>query len=534
MEADVRCSIRWLSAALAISTRIACAGDLSPAKTWNVERAGHLLRRAGFGGTPEDVLALHRMGLERAVDALLTPDLPDKPPDSFSCSDVAHPPALRRFLRERPEEQRRAIRQQLRAVDQGDLAMLRAWWLRRMVESPDPFREKMTLFWHEHFTTGAQETHATRLVAAQNALFRKLATGRFSDLLREICRDPAMLRYLDNVSNRKQHPNENFARELLELFTLGAGHYDERDIQEAARALTGWTFDEEGFRFRRSWHDGGTKSFLGKKGRFDGDDIIRIILDQPAAANHLARKLLLFFVRDDPPEALVEELARTLRRNQLDIHASMRALFVSEAFYESAINKHIKSPVELVAETLRSLRHRDVDYFAMTEQLRGMGQVLFQPPNVKGWDGGRKWISSATIFRRRQFLGSLLNPPPERAVKRRRNKIMEVTRIKKELRELLPKDVGLTVSPAPSASLQYAPFDPTTLLTGRKQWVVADVGDRLADVLLQRPLNPDQRRRLIGVLGSEAETLPVSRGQSRRRLKSLMLAIAALPEFQLD
>ncbi|MFQ5461804.1 MAG: DUF1800 family protein [Phycisphaerae bacterium] len=530
----MRCSIRWFSAALAFSPGVAFAGDLAPAKTWNVQRAGHLLRRTGFGGTPEGVLALYRMGLTQAVDALLTPDPPAEPADVFPCSQVEHPQKLRRFLREQLEPQRRAIRQQLRSVDQGELAMLRAWWLRRMVETPDPFREKMTLFWHGHFTTGAQEVHATRLIAEQNELLRKLSTERFGDLLRGICRNPAMLRYLDNVSNRKQHPNENFARELLELFTLGAGHYTETDIQEAARALTGWTFDEEGFRFRRSWHDDGIKTFLGKTGRLDGDDIIRIILEQPATAEHLARKLVLFFVRDDPPEALVHGLADSLRRTDFDIRASMRTLFVSEAFYQSAVNTHIKSPVELVVGTLRSLRYRNVDYFAMSEQLRSMGQVLFQPPNVKGWDGGRKWISSATVFRRRQFLGSLLTPPPQRAVERRRNKIKKLARIKKELQERLPDDIGLHVSPGPSESIQGVPFDPTTLLAGKNQWRVGDAVDRLADVLLQRPLSTDQRRRLIGILGTPAETIPVNRGQSRRRLKPLMRAMAALPEFQLD
>jgi uncharacterized protein (DUF1800 family) len=287
----------------------------------------------------------------------------------------------------------------------------RLWWLDRMLATPVPLQEKMTLFWHGHFTTAAVQKGVTPEEAlAQNRLFRRYALGNMRELTQAVSRDPAMLKYLDNVRNTSAHPNENYARELMELFTLGIGNYTERDVRESARA---WT----GLRIRRGsdevelverQHDGGPKTFLGQTGNFDGTDIVRIIFSQPAAARFLATKLLSFFVYSDPEPELVAELAQTIRRHDFELRPVLATLLRSTVFYSPrAYRALVKSPVEFVVGSLQ--------LFGITQAppetlgaLARMNQVLFLPPNVKGWPGGTYWLNSQTLLARENFASALM------------------------------------------------------------------------------------------------------------------------------
>jgi len=306
--------------------------------------------------------------------------------------------------------------------------------------TPRPLQEKLTLFWHGHFATQAQKIRSPQLMLEQNDLFRRYAAGNFKTLTLEVSRNPAMLRFLDNNTNRKEHPNENYARELMELFTMGIGNYTEQDIKEAARAFTGWTFGIPGlpgggggigfgvyvggngrratpqpiFMFRRQFHDEDEKQFLGRKGNFDGEEIVNIIFEQPVTAKFICRKLYAFFVSDDPaPEGVVEAMADILRDSRYELKPVLEVLFRSEEFYrETVMGAQIKSPVQLVAQALRQL-NATVDPPAMlTAVTRQMGQVLLDPPNVKGWDGGQAWISTTTLLARYNFANFLVNNAP--------------------------------------------------------------------------------------------------------------------------
>lgn len=367
---------------------------------WTPAHAAHLLNRAGFGGTPEEIDRATRTGLAGTVDALLAPEAEPYP---------APPPPLpapmppRRQLRELSEEQR----QQVRRAHRMAVADIRQWWIQRMVEGSQPLAEKMTLFWHGHFATAARDVNDARLVFRQHQLLRQHALGSFRDLLHGIARDPAMLRFLDNDTSRHPRPNENFARELLELFTLGLGAYTEEDVRAAACAFTGWSVEGEEFRFRPAWHDGGTKTFLGRTGNLDGGDVVDALLEHPGTARFVVRKLLVFFVGERPDEAVVEALAHAWRAGSYELRPLLRRIFQSELFYSPSVwRTQIKSPVQLVVGTVRLLGLR-VPAGLLAQQMRELGQDLLDPPSVKGWDEGEAWINSNTLLRRYHLLTTL-------------------------------------------------------------------------------------------------------------------------------
>jgi uncharacterized protein (DUF1800 family) len=286
---------------------------------------------------------------------------------------------------------------------------LAAWWLLRMVQSPAPLQEKMTLFWHGHFATGADKVAQARAMLRQNELLRSHAVGKFGPLVSAISRDVAMLIYLDSTENRKTRPNENYARELMELFCLGPGNYTEQDIKEIARCFTGWEVRRHAFQFNTYQHDRNTKSFLGETGNFDGDDAIRIILKQPAAANFIAGKLIRFLVLDERPmtERYAAPVAAALRESEFDIGVALDMILRSRIFYsEAAIAKKIKSPVELAIGTLRFLG-ASVNMQQLADRLDRLGQRPLYPPNVKGWDGGRTWINAATVLSRANLVADI-------------------------------------------------------------------------------------------------------------------------------
>ena len=395
-------------------------------------KAHHLLGRAGFGGTTSQVRALANLDLERAVAYVVDYTEIDEPAvagDEFD-ADLMQPPTredrqqLRR-ARELGDEavvaQFRRRRQARQRADRGQIREVQRWWLKRMIETPRPLEEKMTLFWHGHFATNYRAIEDSYHMFLQNQLFRYHAVGNFKTLVHGIIRDPAMLRYLNNNQNRKERPNENLARELMELFTLGEGNgYTERDIKEGARALTGYTYYDDEFIDLRSrqyerLHDPGPKNIFGKIGPWNGDDFADIIFTLDYASEFICWKLYRFFVNDQPglpdeaSRRFILKLARLLRSNDYHLKPVLRTLFMSEHFYDPAnVASLIKSPIQLIVSAIRSLRTPVRNRGALLSAAALMGQDILYPPSVKGWDGGRAWINTSTLFVRQNLMVYLL------------------------------------------------------------------------------------------------------------------------------
>lgn len=257
----------------------------------------------------------------------------------------------------------------------------------------------MALFWHGHFATSSQKVQSSYHTYQLNDIFRRHATGNFKEITIAVGQSPSMLRYLDNARSTKQHPNENWARELMELFTMGVGTYSEADIKNSARAFTGWTADYQAFVYRKNIHDNGTKHFLGREGDFDGWDIIDIIFEQPVTATFICRKLWTYFAYEDPEPEVVEALAQTLRENNYELKPVLRRMFSCQAFYsERAMGSQIKSPTQFVVQLVHDLKLEDPPYPLMARATAQLGQDLFYPPNVKGWDGNRAWINANSLL----------------------------------------------------------------------------------------------------------------------------------------
>ena len=272
-----------------------------------------------------------------------------------------------------------------------------------MIYTKRPFQEKMVLFWHGLLTSASSKVGKGPKMLHQNTLFRNHALGRFNELLKAISKDPAMLIWLDSKRNRKRTPNENFARELLELFSMGEGTFTETDVREVARAFTGYFISNDAFSFRASQHDSGRKHVFNRTGNFDGDDIIGMIMEQPITAEYISKRLFTFFVHDDPTPTFIKKMGGILRANQYKIRPLMRFLLSSREFYsEKAYRAKIKSPSELVAGTLRMLEI-ETDGRKLPAVLTNMGQTLFNPPDVAGWPGGHAWINSTTLLHRLNF-----------------------------------------------------------------------------------------------------------------------------------
>ncbi len=379
------------------------------------EDARHLLSRTGF--TP-DIKTLEqfvgRSGQQAiqqivrgATDSRLI-GLPD-----WVNSPALTPAKLRALDNEAKRNKRRVERERAQALKQ--------WWLSQMVASDAPLAERMVLFWHNHFTSSFRKVRSSHLMYEQHMLLRRHALGSFAQMLHGISRDPAMLTYLDNVQNRKSAPNENFARELLELFTLGEGHYSEQDIKQAARAFTGWGVSPSTLKFkvRRKRHDAGVKQFLQHRGRLDGEDVVDILLGNARTAEFVTQKIWHEFVALKPDPAEIARLARGFAQSDYDISALLQAVLSSEGFWSPANRGAlIKSPAELVVGTLRlagSLKGREQrDTTFAVRVMRDMGQDLFDPPNVAGWEGGLAWITSGSLLLREQFAERVAMSAPRR------------------------------------------------------------------------------------------------------------------------
>ena len=451
-------------------------GDPRPltAEDWSYERAAHLLERLGFGGTPREIEELANVTPRIAVDLLLNYHLIDNtavPP--FDESNIFDP-GMEPFPRSRAEAVKIA-RDNGEAMGvsvkpSGDRPYqhvvnkyfyylrsnrlenhrLGQYWAQRVLITKRPFEEKIALFWHSHFATSDDKVRDYRKMALQIDLFRRYGVGNFRDLLLRVAQDPAMLVFLDAGENVKGDPNENFAREILELFSLGIGNYTEHDIREAARSFTGWTNNGLKFFVNHELHDDDDKTFLGQTGNFDGNDIINILMKQDATAQFIVAKFYRYFVSTDLPAHHIKGLATSFRNNNYEIKPLLREMFLARDFYAPhAIGTQIKSPVELVLTTYRKLGLKTLpgvpDFNETTDSL---GQKLLYPPNVAGWEGGRSWITPATLVERGNFARELLFPslsgftPPDRVL----------TQIYKDVEKKL--SVGKDITSATVAGVQ--------------------------------------------------------------------------------
>lgn len=379
--------------------------------------ARHLLRRAGFDAPPAEVRRVAAMGTRAAVEHLLDwsggaaePDGTDLFPNKVPEPTAAQRDRLRRARREQDEDTLAALRkerQRAQRLDRRQGREMQKWWLRRMIDTPYPLQEKLTLFWHGLLVSSYRGVENSAAMYQQNRLYRRLASAGFGDLLGGIIRDPAMLTYLNNRVSHKKKPNENLARELMELFSLGEGHYTERDIKEGARALTGYSVESGAFLFREDWHDGGSKRILGRRGRLDGDDFIGAILDEDACSAYLAARLYAFFVAplpEDPRRAprpvrsVLQKMARMLRDKDYRVGPVLDGVFRSEHFYDPANRLAlVKSPTEMVVGMARAMGTPLRRLSVVLGALGHMGQTLFLPPSVAGWAGGRAWINTSTL-----------------------------------------------------------------------------------------------------------------------------------------
>ncbi|MEX0745000.1 MAG: DUF1800 domain-containing protein [Phycisphaeraceae bacterium] len=476
--------------------------------------ARHLLRRAAFGPEPGQADRLAAMGLPAAVDQFVDDERPAE-------DDLPQPAVDPDLLRPYTQEERRALQAARRAGDQAtldrftaerqrrlnrDRAMFRGlqeWWLDVMLRTPRPLHENLALLWHSHFATRHRNVRNTYHMFQQNALFRTHAIGSFARLVRGIVRDPAMLRFLNNDRNRRSQPNENLARELMELFTLGEGNYAEHDIREAARALTGYHVEHNDFRFNQRQHDHGPKAILGRRDRFNGDELATHLLRRNACAQFVAFKLYRHFVADvtldriTPAQAsVVRQLGALVRQSDYRIAPVLKALFESQHFYDaSVVGQRIKSPVQMLVGTVRMTgcpaRQPRLWRIAMDQ----LGQTLFDPPSVAGWDGGRSWVNTSTLFTRQNLCLYLLTGH----------------------------------SAAGPRNRDHEPFDPTPL--------VADLPDRSPAAVVNALVN-----QLVGDHVPAARREPLVRELQRRTdggglnaesLTALLVLITTMPEYQL-
>lgn len=433
-------------------------------RPWDRELAAHLYRRAGFAGTWSQLAEAVAAGCQATVDRLMTGG-----------------PGTENFYAE-------AARSAESLLGSNNAQQLAAWWLYLLIHSPHPLWERMTLFWHGHFATSAAKVTDVKMMYAQNRLLRRSALGRFGTMLDEASKDPAMLVWLDSTVNHKAHPNENFAREVMELFSLGIGNYSEQDIKEAARAFTGWELRQDTFRFNRYQHDAGQKNVLGQTGTWTGDDVLRILLEQLAGGRFLVRKLFRYFVSEtaDSPAALIEPLAAGLREHDYDLSWLVRTILSSNLFYSPyAVRQRIKGPVELAVGLLRSLESQ-VNTYALHDDLQKLGQGVLFPPNVKGWDGGMAWINSSTLVGRANLVWAIVGGDGR----------MKTRFVPEKLAALVGADQPATKSA------------------------------RLVELLLACPL-PDAVQVQLTSIAAEND------GGERQRVARLIQAIATLPEYQL-
>jgi uncharacterized protein (DUF1800 family) len=576
--------------------------DLTPitAADWSRDRAAHLLERAGFGGTPEEIDRLAAMTPEAAVKWLVDYKKVDnshlRPFDESGAFDSSFEP----FPKSRPEVTRwakeRGEAMGVKVKPGGDRPLqpvvnrffywLRAdyleirragqWWAQRMLTTHRPLEEKLALFWHGHFATSDEKVRDYRKMLKQLALFYQHGNGNFRDLLIGVAKDPAMLVFLDAGDNVKGRPNENFGREILELFTMGVGNYTETDIREAARAFTGWTNDSLNFVVKADLHDNDEKTFLGHRGNFDGVGIIDIILEQDVTARFIAGKLYRFFVREDPSPEFTAKLGKVFRDHHYAIAPLLTTIFLSRDFYSPpAYATQIKSPVQLVVSTYKKLGLTEIPGVPDFDvQTRDLGQELFHPPNVAGWKGGRSWVTPAILLQRGDFVRDALFPdfvnfqPPDRQMPELNREVAlkiaqgyDITKATLEVdktsassensmsmfNQMVEADEGFNtrygstvgwmeafrrVKPIPR---QAAQLNLTHMVTKAKLGSTSEVVDYFLARFLRAPLAPEDRQALVDFLSKELGTERIEPATSylEEPLRLLVHLIMSAPEYQL-
>jgi uncharacterized protein (DUF1800 family) len=545
--------VAWLACLFLVATTARAADS---ADGWTRDDAAHLLRRAGFGGTPQQIDRLHALGMTGAVEYLLNGKLPEGAAAPFAPAQLEDfhfdagetrvavaeagvklndkpgqpPPALDGPPKSGVNPKRHAARQNLKNLTPAkkknaerrlEIEALRQWWLDRMVRTDRPLEEKMSLFWHGLFCSGFKDIKDAEAMARQNATFHEEALGNYQKLTLAMVHDGAMLKYLNNDQNVKGKPNENLARELMELFTLGEGRgYTEHDIAEVARALTGLApagarggnngkaRASGAVRLRENLHDTGPKTIFGQTGNWGPDDVVRLIFARPEPAEHLARRLWVFFASPDPQPQEIAPVARAIRESNYDVKAGLRALFTSPAFYSERCKfALIKSPAELSVETLRNLEATAPTPVLLTRlagQLKEMDQELFQPPNVRGWVGGEHWITSATLFTRYNTATAMVNGQIAR-----------------------PNGKGMGRGNGEAVAVA----SPVQLFPSLKDGATpAQIVDAATDRFIQRPLHPDKKKALLDTLGDA----PIHLGQaeSDKRVREVLDLVVSSPEYQ--
>ncbi|MBX7247213.1 MAG: DUF1800 domain-containing protein [Candidatus Sumerlaeaceae bacterium] len=379
---------------------------------WTEAHGRHLLNRAGFGVPNSRAQELAKLKPADAVAVMVDYDrIPDNMATPSWLPKEVDFGQMRQMTQGLTEDERRQLRQMKDKEFRDAVSKLQVWWIDRMCHSQRPLEEKMTLFWHGHFACSAEKVKEPGANYKLNQILRTNATGNFRKLVTDVGKSPAMLRYLDNMQNTKEHPNENWARELMELFTLGIGHYSEDDIKNSARAFTGWSQRNGEFFYNVRRHDEGQKTFLGQTGNFDGYKVIEIIMQQPACADFICRKLWTFFAYENPEPEIVTALADTFRKGNYELKPVLRQMFSSRAFYsDKAMFSQVKSPAQLVVNLIVQLDAQIGERPPIAQlAMRAMGQSLFYPPNVKGWDGGKAWINTNTLLVRCNFANYLVS-----------------------------------------------------------------------------------------------------------------------------
>ncbi|HEV8111970.1 MAG TPA: DUF1800 domain-containing protein [Planctomycetota bacterium] len=372
--------------------------------SWDARAVEHLYNRAGFGARPSEIEAGVAMGKAALVENLVTKRVEVEP---FFWERIEIPDP--KSLRELPADEQREKQREFREKDRRQLLEYTGWWYDRLASGEDPLRERMVLFWHGFFTSSVEDVKRNWLLIQQNQLVRDHALGSYAELLSAMLRDPAMLTYLDNQVNRKGNPNENLARELMELFSLGVGNYTEEDVKEAARALTGRGINRDGeYELHPRQHDDGKKTILGKSGKFDGDDLVAILLKQEACSKWVSRRLIAYFEGVAPSPDRVAAYATFLREHDYQLQPFLKRLFLDPAFYrDEVVGARVQGPVDFMVGLSRRLGVR-VPPIVLGGGSALLGQRLFAPPSVKGWEEGEPWITTATLMQRGNLAGLVL------------------------------------------------------------------------------------------------------------------------------
>jgi uncharacterized protein (DUF1800 family) len=444
---------------------------------WDLRKVGHLYRRAAFGARSDELDSALKAGPAATIDLLLRGGSGQEAFDRLTAP----------------------LARSITAANNGSQA--RAWWLYRMLYTPHPLREKLTLFWHNHFATSNAKVNNAGFMLGQYELMRRQALGSFRTLLQEMSKDPAMMVWLDLSLSKKAMPNENYARELMELFSLGIGHYTEVDIREAARAFSGWEIQDGTAVFNPKQHDDGEKQILGRRGKWQGSDVVRICLDQPSAAPFLVAKLFRFLVSEAlaPAPELLEPLAQRFRKSDYDFGDLVSTMLRSNLFFSGVVYRsRIKAPVDFALGIVRALEGQ-IGSTALAQSLEELGQNLFHPPSVKGWDGAAAWLNGQTLLFRQNLALALTSTEDNRFGRR---------------------------------------TDPAALARKYGKQSDLEVVDFFLRLFLQCDATPEARSRLLDYQ-RQAHKLSVpaywsAQDGADHRVRALCHLVLTLPEFQLD